>query len=255
MFIFNEKTSDSYNSVSRDCPSEPTSDEIANEWNHNVLTRARELEMGIDNTYIDVIVPNIHDALCRLVSPKAKVLDIGCGLGHLTNLISKSGYDVIGIDIAEKAVYYAKDSFPNVKFKHTSIVEFSGKNTDSFDVCVANMVLHNLVDINSNLLAMYQLLRNGGYVIALIPDPRLWFNKHVKNENLHFDYTTNMVYKIPFKIRNGAIHPSLITYIHRPISQYNHLIENAGFEVIESEHPRLGNGQLDQDLLLCVWRK
>jgi|CXWL01.1.fsa_nt_gi 2-polyprenyl-3-methyl-5-hydroxy-6-metoxy-1,4-benzoquinol methylase len=255
MLILNEKTINSRNSLTRDHLSEPTIDEIAAEWNCNVSTRAHELEAEIDNTYISVIVPHFKNTLYRFAPPKAKILDVGCGLGYLTNLMANEGFEVAGIDIAEKAIDYAKIKFPATKFDCTNIIEFSKKNAGMFDICVANMVLHNLVDLNANLLAMYKLLKNGGDVIASIPNPKLWFIKHIHNEDFQYAYDNNEVYKVPFKIRDGATHPSLITYIHRPISLYNQIIENAGFEVVESKHPRLGNGQEDQDLLFCVWRK
>lgn len=235
---------------------EPTLDEIASEWNQNVSERAHELSANIDNTYLKVITPNILDALNKYVPLGAKVLDLGCGLGHLTNLISKNNYDVIGIDVAEKAIDYAKTSFSNTKFEHASILDFSLKNKTLFDVCIANMVLHNLVEIEKNLFAINRMLRTGGYVIASIPNPELWFNSHPNiNKEYFFEYDTDNVYKIPFKIRLGAIHPSPITYIHRPIFQYTQLIKHAGFKVIVSENPSLQNGKQDKDLLFCIWQK
>jgi len=255
MFTYDEKILDSYDLSSRDYPSEPTLDEIANEWNRNVPTRAKEFETEIDFTYLNVIVPKIQDALRRLALPKARVLDIGCGLGYLTNIVSKGGYDITGIDVAEKAIEYAHANYPGIGFEHTSIVEFSWNHIELFDVHIANMILHNLVDINNNLSAMFRLLKKGGFVIASIPDPKLWFGKHVKDQNLRFEYEINKIYKVSFKIRQGIIHPSPITYIHRSLSEYNRLIENAGFDVIESEHPRQKNGWPDQDLLFCVWMK
>lgn len=235
---------------------EPTLTEIANEWNCNVYTRAQELETKIDKTYLTVIVPFVLDTLHKLVSIEAKTLDVGCGLGHITGLISRNGYDVTGIDVAEKAIEYAKKTFTDTKYCCASIIGFSEENEENFDACVVNMVLHNLVDIKNNLLALNRILKAGGYVIASIPDPQYWFNKHHNlNTEFYFDYNTSSVYKIPFKIRRGSIHPSPITYIHRPIYQYNQLIKDAGFTVKTSQHPTLSNGKLDTDILFCIWRK
>jgi 2-polyprenyl-3-methyl-5-hydroxy-6-metoxy-1,4-benzoquinol methylase len=236
---------------------EPTIDEIAYEWNQNVPERAYELESRIDNTYLNIIVPYILNKLGRIARPQSKILDIGCGLGHLTNTIAENGYyNIVGIDIAQDAIDYAKDSFPLIKFEQKSIIEFSNKNRTMFDICIVNMVLHNLGDIEDNLSALYDLLQVGGYVIASIPDPEFWFNKHPNfNKNYFFEYETQYIYKIPFKIRSGVPHPSYITYFHRPVSKYNQLIKRAGFKLVSSGHPKLHDNREDQDLLFCLWQK
>jgi 2-polyprenyl-3-methyl-5-hydroxy-6-metoxy-1,4-benzoquinol methylase len=234
---------------------EPTILEIATEWNNNVSVRAMELESALDSTYMNVLVPAFERALDHLDLPAAKVLDIGCGLGYLTNIIQQRGYSVIGIDVAEKAIEYAKRKFPNVIFEDKSILEFSKENTVKFDICVLNMVLHNLVNIQENLAAIHTLLNVNGYVIASVPNPEFWFHKHVKDKSLEFESGSASVYKLPFRIRRGKPHPSLITYIHRPTTTYKTLIRSAGFKILASDSPLLPTGQKDDDLLFCIWKK
>src|SRR5687767_9073985 len=82
----------------------PTLKQIATEWNANVDARARELETETDVSYFTVIIPYIYSFFRELnLSPGATILDLGCGLGHLTHLLSSWGYKVVGIDIADKA--------------------------------------------------------------------------------------------------------------------------------------------------------
>lgn len=256
MFTPITKIFNSYDFSHEGINDEPTLEEIANEWDKNVFDRARELEAGIDDTYFQTIIPYTINKLRELVSPQSKILDVGCGLGYLTNTISQSGYDIIGIDISGQTINYARVTFPNIRFRHSSIVEFSKENRNRFDFCIVNMVLHNLVDINCNLLALNELLKSGGYVIASIPNPEGWFNRHPNiDKSYNFEDGTPGVYKIPFKIRRGTPHKSNITYIHRPIPIYNHLVKDAGFKLMSSESPKLQDGCIDSDLLFCVWQK
>ena len=39
-----------------------------------------------------------------------KVIDIGCGEGYYSIYLAKKGFDVLGIDISEKAIEYAKQN-------------------------------------------------------------------------------------------------------------------------------------------------
>jgi 2-polyprenyl-3-methyl-5-hydroxy-6-metoxy-1,4-benzoquinol methylase len=255
MLAFNNSILDINTSVSRINVFEPSLYQIADEWNNNVAMRATELEQEIDDTYSDVLVPTFEDAICQLATPGSKILDLGCGLGYLADVVQKRGYMVTGIDIAEKAIEYGKLTFPDVKFETNSIIGFSEANVEVFDICVLNMVLHNLVNIQANLDAVQRLIKNRGYVVASIPNPQLWFSKHIKDQNIEFEYESCQTYKVPFRIRHGEPHPSLITYIHRPIFLYKKMIKNAGFNIIQSESPKLYTGQKDDDLMFCVWQK
>lgn len=69
--------------------------------------------------------------------PPARLLDIGCGLGSQTNYMAKSGFEVVGIDIAavaiEKAQKLAQFARSEAVFKvaDTTSLPFL---TDSFDI-------------------------------------------------------------------------------------------------------------------------
>lgn len=44
------------------------------------------------------------------------ILDVGCGTGHLTNLLTKKGYNVIGLDLNKEMLDIAKNRFKNIEF-------------------------------------------------------------------------------------------------------------------------------------------
>jgi len=53
-----------------------------------------------------------------------KVIELGCGLGCYTEMIRRSGIEVLGIDISETAIKKAKQMHPNCKFQVADILDF-----------------------------------------------------------------------------------------------------------------------------------
>lgn len=53
--------------------------------------------------------------------PGAKVLDVGCGSGVFTAFFADLGFDVVGVDISQTAVRYAKQRYPAIRFEVASI--------------------------------------------------------------------------------------------------------------------------------------
>ena len=70
------------------------------------------------------------------------VLDIGCGAGNSTKMISETRADVIGIDFSEKMINVAKNVYPNITFKQSD-AENIPLEDNSADVVIANFVVHH----------------------------------------------------------------------------------------------------------------
>lgn len=87
-----------------------------------------------------------------------KVLEIGCGEGHLANLLAVAGAQVTAIDYAPSAIEVCKQRYqniPNLKFINCSLEEVDGR----YDVVVMQGILEHMDDplgtlryIKSNLL-------------------------------------------------------------------------------------------------------
>lgn len=69
---------------------------------------------------------------------KLKILDIGCGEGHFLYLAQKNGFEVVGIDINEKAIKVAKEKFGIKRVYPFDLSEFI-KNfpEEKFDIICA----------------------------------------------------------------------------------------------------------------------
>lgn len=101
--------------------------------------------------------------------PKGAALDIGCGSGYDTAYLSKKGFNVIGIDIAPKAIEIAnnKHSSKNCSFKNIDFYDCSYEN--HFNLIYDRGCLHNNVtNIDNYFVKCYIMLKNAGYVCCLM---------------------------------------------------------------------------------------
>lgn len=225
--------------------------EIQIEWDSNVKARAFELENKLDRTYFETILPLI-DKLVNKHSKGYEIIDVGCGLGYLTDKFSNRDYNITGIDISQESIIYAKNNFPAINFINSSIAQFSLYNSNKYDLCIANMVFHNCTPLQTNIQEVNNLLKYKGALIVTIPHPAFWFKKHggkyMNNKN------QEVVYKIKFKINGCTEHPSPITFIQRSLSVYLNTFIGNGFKLIESIEPSHFNDN-SPNILILVFEK
>jgi 2-polyprenyl-3-methyl-5-hydroxy-6-metoxy-1,4-benzoquinol methylase len=232
----------------------PELSEIAEEWDANVLQRSGELEEGIDITFSNIVSPLI----CNLIkkhSNGTNVIDVGCGLAYLSNEISMIGYDVTGVDISKKSIEYGRKKFNNIKLYNSSIIDFSQQKHSAFNICVANMVFHNIVDIERNLNAINKIISSSGLLVVSIPHPCFWIQSRKNMIDIDLSYSNESAFKVRFKIKKGAIHNSPITYIHRPIEFYFNLLKYNGFSINEIVEPEEDGSRYGADLLFFACTK
>lgn len=75
----------------------------------------------------------------------AKVIDIGAGTGNLTNIASKVGYDVVGIEPNLKTRNIATAKYPAVKFVSGTFLSLP-IDDKSVDSIISSYAFHNLTD-------------------------------------------------------------------------------------------------------------
>lgn len=60
--------------------------------------------------------------MVRSVDPTGKVLDIGCGTGHVTAELARRALDVVGIDPSDAMLSIARRSHPDMEFRRGDAV-------------------------------------------------------------------------------------------------------------------------------------
>lgn len=118
-----------------------------------------------------------------------RVLDIGCGPGFFSILLSLRGYEVTAVDYTENMLMQARENAEKrnarVKFMQMDAQELSFGN-DSFDLIVTRNVTWNLEDPLKAYSEWFRVLRKGGKLVnadgnhfyyVADPDYRLFYEK------------------------------------------------------------------------------
>jgi len=100
--------------------------------------------------------------LLELLDPKPgeRVLDLGCGTGHLTAKIAERGADVTGLDSSASMVAQARQNYPKLKFVLGDARSFD--IAGPFDAVFSNAVLHWIPEAGGVIDSVSRVLRAGG---------------------------------------------------------------------------------------------
>lgn len=93
-----------------------------------------------------------------------KVLEIGCGLGHLMDVFYQMGYQPTGVDINANTVAWAKANYPQLQFICAPFEKVK-LDANSYDVIVAAHILQHVLSPFELLNKTNQLLALGGRLI------------------------------------------------------------------------------------------
>ena len=120
-------------------------------------------------------------ALLRMVGPLApgtRILDVGCGNGHLAGLLAARGHLVVGIDLSQSGVAVARRTYPDVRFE---VVGAGRDMLDAlggtpFDLVVSTEVVEHLYSPGAFAEGCHRALRPAGRLVCSTP-----YHGYVKN--------------------------------------------------------------------------
>jgi 2-polyprenyl-6-hydroxyphenyl methylase/3-demethylubiquinone-9 3-methyltransferase len=98
-----------------------------------------------------------------------RVLDVGCGGGILSDSMARKGAQVIGIDLANKALRVAQlhaleANTPNVEYREVSVEALALQEPESFDAVTCMEMLEHVPDPGSVIRACSRLVKPQGHV-------------------------------------------------------------------------------------------
>ncbi|MFH1982550.1 MAG: class I SAM-dependent methyltransferase [Pseudomonadota bacterium] len=108
-------------------------------------------------------VPEVIDQL-----PDARILDIGCGPGHLLSAVSNR-HEKTALEVSSRCVEHIRRQYPEIRVKNATL-ETCAFAPDSFDVVLFYHVIEHLTDPLAALQAIHRLLKDGGLLIVGTPN-------------------------------------------------------------------------------------
>jgi trans-aconitate methyltransferase len=100
-------------------------------------------------------------------TPGERILDLGCGTGHLTAEIADAVGDegrVVGVDRSGEMVAEAREAYPTLQFVRADARDFAA--AEPFDAVFSNAALHWISDQAAVTARVTDLLRPGGRYVA-----------------------------------------------------------------------------------------
>ena len=147
-------------------------EEVGRHWDENAEAWTRLARAGYDVYRDELNTPAFLEMLPDVDGLSG--LDVGCGEGHNTRLVSERGARMTGIDIAENFVRHAKEREGReprgIRYRRASAVELPFENA-SFDFAVAFMSLMDMPELEMVLAEIFRVVRPGGFLQFSIEHP------------------------------------------------------------------------------------
>jgi 2-polyprenyl-3-methyl-5-hydroxy-6-metoxy-1,4-benzoquinol methylase len=140
---------------------------------HDLYREMRDDEYLSEETGRRATANRLLDLIGAYV-PSGRLLDVGCGHGLLLDEARRRGYDTVGLELSREGAKYAREVL-GLDVRELPLESFSeGTNGDSpggFEAVVLADVLEHLDDPVDAIDRCAQLLRPGGVLCVVTPDP------------------------------------------------------------------------------------
>jgi trans-aconitate methyltransferase len=176
------------------------------QWNANLYDSKHKFVSQLATETVELLSPKVGE----------RILDIGCGTGHLTQDIASYGAEVLGIDSAETMILQARENYPDLQFAVMDAInlEFKGE----FDAVFSNAALHWIKQPEKVIAGVWKSLKpKGRFVAEFGGKGNINLIQTALNKAI---YTENSAFK-------EAVNPNYFP----SIAEYGSLLEKQGFEL------------------------
>lgn len=208
-----------------------------NVWDSLAKIHYSRLSNGEDTTFHKIFLPVIVDNIQRQTGFNSySILDVGCGTGYLTGLISTYARTVLGVDSSKASIDIAikhNNETKNVDFKCEDIKVLPGSRQQVFDFAISHLVLHVVEDLDNTLRSISACLKADSRFLFSIPHPCFWaLSRDVGTWNFKrinkYKYDKPSVQQNSINIDGNEF---VTPYFHRPIEFYFTALEKRGFAI------------------------
>ncbi len=195
-----------------------------------------------DDTYqLKVILPNLERLLD--VGKKENVLDLACGQGFFSHLISPKVGSLIGVDISAELIAIAESKKkPNQEFFVSPSDDFSMVADASIDKIFIVLALQNIERMKETFDECRRVLKQGGKFYIVLNHPAF---RIPKRSSWEYDEKQEIQYRridgylsesrIEIEMHPGQKDSEKTVSFHRPLQTYFKLLSKAGFVIARLE--------------------
>jgi len=117
------------------------------------------------------LLPNVSKILNEINHSKGKknIFELGCGNGSVANELSKSGWDVTGVDISEEGIEQARIAYPQLKLGIGTAYDDLASKYGQFPVVLSLEVVEHVYAPRDYMKTIYELLSSKGSVVLSTP--------------------------------------------------------------------------------------
>lgn len=133
-------------------------------WDSTALTFDDEPDHGLADPLTRAAWRNL--LLSVLPPAPAAIIDLGCGTGTLTRLLTDEGFTVDGLDFSAEMIRRARVKVPEARFVVGDAAD-PALDQESYDVVLSRHVLWALPNPTEALARWIGLLRPGGVVVLV----------------------------------------------------------------------------------------
>lgn len=114
---------------------------------------------------------NAHSIALEMIGHATRVLEFGCGPGHVTRALKERGCQVTGLEGDPVAAELAAEHAEHVLVTDFDTDDYAAKLVDEeYDVALFGDVLEHVREPLELLRSVRPLLRHGGYVVISVPN-------------------------------------------------------------------------------------
>ncbi|NUM54415.1 MAG: methyltransferase domain-containing protein [Candidatus Hydrogenedentes bacterium] len=123
-------------------------------WNATLYDTKHAYVFGYGREVVDTLDPK----------PGERILDLGCGTGHLTHEIASRGAKVVGMDNSAEMIAQARAKYPALDFRiaDARVMQFD----EPFDAVFSNAALHWIHEAGDVVRSIAAALEPGGRFVA-----------------------------------------------------------------------------------------
>lgn len=176
-----------------------------------------------------------------------KVLDIGCGMGQHAKQYSDMGAkSVLGIDISEKMLEYAREHFfaENITYRQMPLEDIALLG-EQFDLVTSSLVFDYAEDLDETMKGVCSLMKNGAYFVFSMSHPMAtaWdgqYDRYTRTRSGERLYANISNYMVEGKRTVKWVVEDYELY-HRTISSIINSVAKAGFLIEECQESHISD--------------